>query len=420
MATRKEIRMDFDCPALPLRPKICLRLPCIDIHLSTSIIRTVCLVAAFVGPLCASAASAGSRASPIGINLNGVKYYTPEQPFIDIFKTAHMATAGGWLTQNTRTYAWDTGEQDLLQLDANGWVTSLAGKDGRQVSFNAIAVLVLRNLGSPYYPSGQYIVLYDGEGDLRYSLDAVKVASAPGRDVLLASKPSNEGILIQIAATDPRKKGNYIRNIRVIRAEHEALFQSGAIFNPTFIDRIAPFGSIRFMDWMNTNLNTKATAWSERPKPTDAFWSGPAGVPLEIMVSLANQLRADVWFNMPLAATDDYVIGFAAYVHRNLGSGQRAYLEYFNEFWNGLTPGAAWMQAEGHTVWPSAPVDFEITANYYGMRTAQVCDGWKETWGVDAARVTCVMGQQTFNSGVASLALACKLWAHKPCAGNHG
>ena len=34
----------------------------------------------------ATAASASNAQSPIGLNLNGVRYYSPEQPFLDMFK----------------------------------------------------------------------------------------------------------------------------------------------------------------------------------------------------------------------------------------------------------------------------------------------------------------------------------------------
>src|SRR5712692_6063989 len=62
-----------------------------------------------------------NRASPLGINLADVNYYAPAQQFIDVFKTG-----GSWVTENDALHGvWDTGEQSKLQLDANGWVTSL-------------------------------------------------------------------------------------------------------------------------------------------------------------------------------------------------------------------------------------------------------------------------------------------------------
>jgi len=197
----------------------------------------------------------------------------------------------------------------------------------------------------------------------------------------------------------------------------------GGMFSPTFLSKIAPFRALRFMDWMRTNSSPKYT-WATRSHQTDAFWSGPNGVPMEVMVALCNKLNTDCWFNMPTYADqttgDTFVTNLATYVHANLGSGQRAYMEYSNEVWNGATGLPKIMETLGRAMWPSQSVNFNLGQNYYGMRTAQFCDEWKSTWGADSSRVTCVMGSQTANVGVAQIALACTYWANAPCASNHG
>ena len=156
------------------------------------------------------------------------------------------------------------------------------------------------------------------------------------------AKPSQSGIWVQIQATDPNNVGNYLRNIHVVYAPastasicdpNEQALENGSIFNPTFLNKIAPFRTLRFIDWMNTNQSPNY-AWTSRPLPSNAFWSGPNGVPMEIMVDLANQIGADAWFNMPTYADNTFVTNFATYVHQNLGSGQKVYLEYTNEAWN--------------------------------------------------------------------------------------
>src|ERR1700676_3632767 len=64
------------------------------------------------------AATTANANSPLGINLVQVNYYSPEQPFLDIFKTN-----GGFSTQNSSGQG--TGEEKYLNLDANGWPISL-------------------------------------------------------------------------------------------------------------------------------------------------------------------------------------------------------------------------------------------------------------------------------------------------------
>jgi hypothetical protein len=409
--------------------------------------RPVYLLTFFILGLYVSPVWASNAASPLGINLSAVTYYSSEQPFLDIFKTAftnpivnNVAPNVGWLTQrilSASANAWDTGEEQYLPVDSNGWPTSLkaSGESGSQ-SFNAVGVLLLRGL--PTYPSGTYVVLYQGQGTINFSFDATPVGSpstsspcsafpaGTTRVILKVATPSSAGILVQIQATDPNKVGNYLRNIQVVYAPtstasvcdpNEQALENGSIFNPTFISKIAPFHTLRFMDWMNTNPSPKYT-WASRPLPSNAFWSGPYGVPMEIMVTLANQIGADAWFNMPTYANNTFVTNFATYVHQNLGPGQQVYLEYTNEAFLGYVAGI--MQTLGAAMWPTKPVNFTLGENYYGMQSALNCQAWKTAWGSASGRVVCVMGNQTGNWGVAQIALNCTYWADGPCSTNYG
>jgi hypothetical protein len=355
-------------------------------------------------------------ASPLGTNLSGVSYYTSEQPFLNIFKTG-----GGWYTQ-VRGGVWDTGEENLLNLDANGYPICVCGIGGQTVTFNQVSVLLLRNIGT--YPAGQYVVLYDGEGTISYSFDAVKnaAASIPGRDVLNVTPTNGGGILISITATDPNRTGNYIRNIRLVYAPNEPLLGSGAIFNPDLINRIGEFRALRFMDWGMTNSSTEGGTWSARNTPSSAFWGAPLGggstrsVPIEVMVALSNQLQADPWFNIPHLASDDYINQFATLVHQQLASNRNVYVEYSNETWNYIFPQTQWMTSQGVAMWPSARSPFDANRSYYGMRAAQMCKIWKSAWGADANRVQCVLAAQAANTYTATQSLRCPLWAGAPCS----
>jgi hypothetical protein len=366
------------------------------------------LVMSFVvlAALPAQSAAQSIPPSSIGINLAGVSYYSPEQPLLNVFKNGSL-----WITGSFKNAQWDTGEQSKLALDADGWPTSVSvGSGGQAVTYDNVGILLQRSFGAPYYPAGRYVVLYEGTGVVLYSFDALKntALSAPGRDVIDVT-PSNNGIYIQIAATDPNHTGDYIRNIRVVQASYESLLANGEIFNPTFINRVAPFKTLRFMDWMQTNNSTQS-AVAQRPTPTKAFWGDEKGVPVEVMVALANKIGANAWFNMPHMATYDYVTQFAGYVHDHLGPAQKVYIEYSNETWNGGFSQAGYMVTQGHLQWPTAPSDFATGRSFYGMRTSQMSDIWKRVWGTDASRVVTVLGTQTGNYGVAQLSLDASLW----------
>jgi hypothetical protein len=378
-----------------------------------------------------SAAGTGLAASSSGINLGGVSYYSSEQPFLDVFKTGSQ-----WITQSNTT--WDTAEEQLLQLDASGWVKTLVPAGGHPAVFNQVSVLLERQGAASsgnIYPGGQYVVLYSGTGTIQYGFDAVKNASLsiPGRDVLNVS-PSAAGILITITATDSKKTGDYIRNIKVVLASNEAALNAGQVFNPTFTSRIAPFTSLRFMDWMSTN-NTDQTSWTSRPIPSQAFYGTPpvtdggtvyatgpiqTGVPAEVMVALANQNHSAPWFNMPHTATSDYITQFAALVRQQLANNLSVYVEYSNETWNYGFAQTSWMQSQGQTLWPTANVTpFEFNRSYYGMSVAKMCDIWKNAWGADASRVICVMAAQAANTWTATQSMSCPLWSGAPCSAHN-
>lgn len=123
-------------------------------------------------------------------------------------------------------------------------------------------------------------------------------------------------------------------------------WQQGASFSPfhpLFRERLAPFGTIRFMGMQETNTADIRT-WADRRDANDVRQgSGAEGSPseplangmsLEYMVQLANDLDADPWFNMPHMADDIFVRNFATYVRDHLEPGRKVSVEWSNEIWN--------------------------------------------------------------------------------------
>ena len=164
---------------------------------------------------------------------------------------------------------------------------------------------------------------------------------------MVVQASSNGFLTLSLTSTDPAHNGNYLRDIHVVREDQVALAQEGLTFNPDFLNKVDDFHTFRFMDWMSTNTiydksgnpvdwTNAATAgqidWADRPQMTDAQWNH--GVPVEALVEIANRVGSDVWFNMPTNASDDYVRGFAEYVHDNLRPDLKIHVEYSNEVWN--------------------------------------------------------------------------------------
>jgi hypothetical protein len=364
----------------------------------------------------ARAATAFNNQSAMGINLGAVSYYTTEQPFMNSFVTSER-----WITHSNAT--WDTNEEKYLNLDANGWPITLSSvNEPVTQQFNSLGVLFL--LGMPktangIYPPGRYIVLYDGEGTFSYGLDATLVRRSPGRDVINVS-PSNNGIDLRIVATDPHHTGNYLRNIKVVTAENEAAAKAGQIFNPAFLKLIQNFRALRFMDWFQTNGST-LSSWTDRPVPTNAFFGTSKGVPIEIAVQLANAVSADAWMNVPVEADDNFISQMATLVHSQLGRTQKIYVELSNEVWNSSFSQSKYAVDKGKALWPtrsSSRGDYEYNREWFGMRTAQMCDIWRSVWRSDP-RLVCVLGAQAAWSFSATEALKCSYWTQgAPCSGH--
>ena len=353
-----------------------------------------------------TSSSADSGELALGTNLHGIADWSTQLPFLDAFKSSRK-----WITQCQQgepgcNSSWSTNEYEKLDLDEYGWVKSLPAPEDPP-EYTRVSTLLFRDVGR--YPGGQYLVIYEGEGIIEYEGDGSKdeAASTPGRDVLNVT-PSTNGIHLIITSTDPNKNGNYIRNIRVVPAKYEKTYES-EIFNPDFLERIQKFQAIRFMDWMGTNNSTQKE-WKNRPQlATASYASQEGGPPVEILVKLANRLKADPWFNIPHLATDEYITKFAEIVKDSLDPNLTIYLEYSNEVWNPQFKQFHWVKDNGQISGGNTPYQS------YGVRTAQMCDLWKGVFGEESNRVKCVMGTQTANPWVAEQVLDCDKWKEAPC-----
>jgi hypothetical protein len=354
----------------------------------------------------------------LGTNLEAVTDYSPQIPFTDLFLSSRE-----WFTQCqagvdpgcTNSNAWDTGEAASLDLDTNGWVRSLPASHDAPIY---TSVATYSDLPAEF-PSGRYVVLYEGQGTIEYGLGARRneALSSAGRDVVDVDI-SRGGILLRISATDPSSNGEYLREIRFVAQGDEGRLLTNR-FSRRFIDRLQPYTALRFMDWMRTN-DSVVSAWNARAKATDARYSTPKGVPVEVMVDLANTTEKAPWFTMPHQATDEYVQQFAISVRDNLLPSLPIYVEYSNEIWNSVFSQGGWVEDRGVAEWPgSLESRFTKRINWHGKRTAEVCEIWKGVFGASPERVVCVLASQAANSWTAQEGLSCPLWNEAPCV-THG
>ena len=323
-----------------------------------------------------------SNSISVGSNLSSIDYFSSQLPFVNEFKSSQ-----NWLTQTQKK--WDTKEEHLLDKDSHGWVKSLPADETR-ADYTKVSTLLFRDHGN--YLPGTYFVLYEGEGKIEYKFDAKKneVLSTVGRDVIEVN-PSTSGILVSITSTDPHQTGDYIRNIRVVHETYQSV-ANREIFNPKFLENIQPFDTLRFMDWMKTN-NSEQKNWVDRPKPTDARYSD-VGMPVEIMVELANRTDTNPWFTMPHQATDEYVTNFARYVRDHLKPNLKVYVEYSNEAWNWQFQQTKWIDRQAKQEWSDSDLN---RFDWYSRRTTEIVQIWDEVFDRDSERVIGVMASQAAN-----------------------
>lgn len=288
---------------------------------------------------------------PIGINLAGIADYEPGFPFRNLFLGARP-----WLTRNLSGRGpHNTNSQEYFEYDSDGYPLEVPAIAVNEPEPQTVFTY-LPNTAQP----GRYVLLYDGEGEIGGLASTKVLSKRPGRVVLHMAHEGAKGYdAIEIKRS---KRGNHLRNIRLVAEASEDVDLTRDPFLPEFLDFCRPFHCLRFMDWGATN-NSIEEDWATRktlsfytmtPKrgDPDAIW-GPAptsfdqrfagGVAFEYMIQLCNLLKIDMWLCIPHRATDDYIAQLARLVRSSLDPRLKVYLEYSNEVWNWQFLQAGWM-----------------------------------------------------------------------------
>lgn len=326
---------------------------------------------ALAGAGLAAAAPVPTPLPRLGMNLNGPSDWNTELPFVDVSRLARQ-----WVSQK-KGQPW--GKGPALALDSNGYVTRLEP--------DCFAETLMCTIEGGHYPSGEYTLLYDGEGHFEVS-NAPAVSRQPGR-VVFKVDASKGTIFLRLTQVN---SANYPRNIRFIMPGFEKNHRE-QLFHPDFLKRWQGIACFRFMDWQETN-NSKQQKWGERPKPEDFTWTR-AGIPVEVMVELCNRLQSDAWFCMPHLADDEYVRQFAELVKARLHPKGKVYIELSNELWNGMFQQSRWAGEEGRKL-GFAEKSWEAGWRFTAHRSVQIFKIWEQVFG-GRERLVRVLASQASN-----------------------
>lgn len=335
-----------------------------------------------VAPSSGTADGMGLADPSLAMGLSGISDWSTQHPFLD-----HMKTARPWVGHLPDQWGGVSSEDLEARgfLDAAGWVWGLPD------DITSVETLLLTNQPEESAGlAGTYRVQWQGTGSVELTGRA-RVIRREDREIWFDFTPGEGPVGIKITQTDPERVGDYIQDITVVAQTKVPLVDAGAVFNPDWLAVVNDLRMVRFMDWMQTNGSTQTT-WEGRPQPGD-FSYGWRGVPVEVMVQLANEIGADPWFTMPHLADETYLRGFATYARDNLDSGLRAHVEYSNELWNWGFKQAQWALQQGEERWGEGA---HLHMQFAGLKAAEMGRVWAQIYGDEAdTRLVRVMSTHT-------------------------
>jgi hypothetical protein len=272
----------------------------------------------------------------IGANLSNIRRYTTNHEFVDLV----MASEGFGLTTS-----FGGGDAPL-------------GSDGWPTSDFSLTPWTTQNKTKGL--GGIYKVVFDGDADVDLAVSDGPDPKNPDAQLLQNTKTVDaetkktiidlkikEGIT-QLCLIFRHKKDasgkpvKLVKNLQIIRPGYD--WRKPPMFTDPFLAHISRFSTLRFMDWLQTNVDNSVSYglssgdWSQRPTPVNKRVAGglnvPRGQPWERIVELANVAGVNIWINVPPKANDAYYAELARFLNTRLTRDQKIYIEYGNEMWN--------------------------------------------------------------------------------------
>ncbi|MGA9852713.1 MAG: Ig-like domain-containing protein [Gammaproteobacteria bacterium] len=294
----------------------------------------------------------------IGVSTDWLCYWCTAQPFVNILQEA--ANFADRNNSGMPLYAEG-------KLDANGWpeedfevlvVYSTSADNSPddpgtapiqigayQLSFNGIATIKVNSYGT--LSNQSYAAATNT------TTATVNVTNGPANSTSIYLIFSNT----QRTASSPLDSG--LTNIKLIRPQYApngAQWWSSPTqeFTTPFLNSFKGFSTIRYINWTAV-INSPEVNWSDRtpgdwpvagaaiipPASSLTYLSGTGtdgyfstGASWESAIDLANATHTDMWINIPVMATDDYVKSLAALIQSKLDPGLHVYFEWSDEIWN--------------------------------------------------------------------------------------
>ena len=306
-------------------------------------------------------------------NLAHGRDWGTQQPFIDLMRLARP-----WIG-HLRGQWGGVSEEELISggyLDEDGWVRSVPGN---VVKLSALILTDMPEAATSL--AGRYHVRWEGSAHLGFSGRARNVRYTGRNSATFEYTPGPGLVSLEFNRGD-------LRNLSVVHERHLDRFERGEVFNPDWLASIGDMQGLRFMNWMATNDST-VSSWQDRPRLEHYTWA--RGIPLEVMIALANETGAEPWFTLPHLADDDYMRRFAQMVQADLRPDLRAWLEYSNEVWNFQFAQARWAEEQARARWGQD----DARVQYYALRASEMVRIVNEVFADDPERLVRVIAVHT-------------------------
>lgn len=326
----------------------------------------------------------------IGVNLAGLSDFSREIPFANLMKMSRQ-----WYTKsvNDPNFEWDSGNVAQLTFDQNGYPTHIP-QTIEGVSLPQQVATVWD--GTDSWPTGSYTLLWDGTGDFELWGDYNNLVKINENRYEFDYENKSGGILqitmISSAISDP------VHNMRLLLPNTEDTYETQP-FNPSWLEELSVFKTLRFMDWQHTNSWGQSDPytwevpdlvdWSERPKVEDYTYTSAMGIPYELIAQLINELDVDAWICVPHRASDDYITEMSNFFRDEVEEDSHLYVEYSNEVWNWIFGQTQWLNKYGceeqNISWPEGIVPY----------IQNTFDLWTASFNEELDRITRVAAVQT-------------------------
>ncbi len=300
----------------------------------------VCWLAALAAAPLAAANDRPPHAHQIGVELDGLSDGSRERPFVDVARTLRpWVSLDGKQEVPLDEHDWPRSDAVSVMFDirpAFAWAPPIDDPDRFQPDWSGTYSVSLRGQAKIEATEDRSCKIENQTYDSKTNLTHARLVVPKGVGIVVLKFTETRR-----APNDPAGSG--FTDLRVIRPGYPP--DSKQLFTNEFLKSLEPFAILRYMDWLDTNHNPgfhgdkghHALEWSGRRRPDDATQVSHHdryGVAWEHVVALANQTGKDLWINIPVAATDDYIRTLAKMLKAELKPNLTLYIEHSNEVWN--------------------------------------------------------------------------------------